>query len=303
MKILNIRMVSLACLALVIIFLSACKDDEFNVPPASTKADFDYEINTIVINEDEGIEHYEVKLFNKSVLAESYLWDFGNGETSTDENPTVVYINSGKYTIALAVKATNEGLYYNMLTKSVILPLGKQVLLAEDFSSGADFLYEDEWAPVGWQVIDNDGDGYNWYASYRVSESDTIYSLRSQSWTGDAGALTPDNWLITPEINLNGLGEGSAVTFRFTVGITANTPQYRKEHYGVFIAVGSDQIAAFVLLEEETFTEETPRMVPLEREIDISEYAGKIVYLAIRHYNVTDMDRIFLEEVELYAIE
>jgi hypothetical protein len=56
-------------------------------------------------------------------------------------------------------------------------------------------------------------------------------------------------------------------------------------------------------LSEETFTEETPRMVPLEREVDISEFAGNIVYVAIRHYNVTDMDRIFVEEVELFVIE
>ena len=56
-------------------------------------------------------------------------------------------------------------------------------------------------------------------------------------------------------------------------------------------------------MSEETFTEETPRMVPLEREIDISGFAGDIVFMAIRHYNVTDMDRIFVEEVELFVIE
>lgn len=303
MKILNIRTVSLACLAFMIVMISACKDDEFNVPPASTQADFDYEINVIVINEDEGIEHFEVKLFNQSVLAQSYLWDFGNGETSTEENPTVTYTIPGKYTITLSVTPKNEGLHYSKLTKIASLALGKQQLLFEDFSSGAAHIEDDEWAPEGWQAIDNDGDDFNWFASYRTSENDTIYSIRSQSWTSGTGALTPDNWLITPEIDLSGYDIDASILLRFTVGITANTPQYRKEHYGVFIAEGTDQIAAFELLSEETFTEETPRMTPLEREIDISAYAGKIVYLSIRHFNVTDMDRIFLEEVELYAIE
>jgi hypothetical protein len=61
------------------------------------------------------------------------------------------------------------------LVKSEALPLGKQVLLYEDFSSGRDFLDEDFWAPEGWQAVDNDGDGFNWYASYRLSEGDTFF--------------------------------------------------------------------------------------------------------------------------------
>ena len=304
MKILNFKTVFPAIIAILVFMVYACRDDDFEVPAASTQADFDYEVTVLIIDEEEGIEHYEVKLFNKSILAESYLWDFGNGETSTEENPTVVYTSSGRYTIQLTVGAANEGLYYNSLTRTEALALGKQVLLYEDFSSGRDFLDDDSWAPEGWQAIDADGDGYNWYASYRTSEGDSIFSLRSQSWGGSAvGALTPDNWLITPEINLTEYSDEVSITFRFTVGITANTPAFRKEHYGVFIAEGTDQLFAFELLDEETFTEETPRMTPLEREIDISAYAGKIVHLAIRHYNVTDMDRMFVEEVELYLIE
>jgi hypothetical protein len=299
-RILNQLLLIVPLFALV---LNGCKDDELDVPLSSTQADFEYAVTEIVIDENEEIIHYQVDLFNKSLLAQSYQWDFGNGETSTAENPVVTYTSSGKYTIKLTVTPLNEGLYYNNLVKIEALPLGKQVLLYEDFSSGRDFLDEDYWAPEGWQAIDNDGDGYNWYASYRLSESDTIFSLRSQSWDGSAGALTPDNWLVTPEISLTDYDEEASITFRFTVGVTANTLAYRKEHYGVFIAVGNDNIESFTLLSEETFTEETPRMVPLEREIDISGFAGDIVFMAIRHYNVTDMDRIFVEEVELFVIE
>jgi hypothetical protein len=290
-------------LAVLIFALNACKDDDFDVPQASTQAKFDYEVRAIVVDEELGIEHYEVKLFNRSVLAQSVLWDFGNGETSTEENPVVIYTSAGRYTVTLTVTPQNAGLYYSNLIKSEAFAFGKQVLLYEDFSSGRDFLNEDYWAPEGWQAVDNDNDGFNWYASYRMSAGDTVFSLRSQSWDGTAGALTPDNWLITPEINLTPYDTDASITFRFTVGITANTPQYRKEHYGVFLAVGSDNISSFILLAEETFTEDTPRMTALEREVDISEYAGQIVFLAIRHYNVTDMDRMFVEEVELYAIE
>ncbi|MBE0639332.1 MAG: choice-of-anchor J domain-containing protein [Bacteroidales bacterium] len=288
-----------ACLTFFLFFLQACKEDEMSVPLASTQADFVYEVNELVISED--TVHFQVQLTNKSLNANAYHWDFGNGLFSSEENPVVTYTTSGKYSIVLTVTAENADLYYNNLSKSVSLALGKQVLLFEDFGSAGAHLEDDSWAPEGWQAVDSDGDGYNWYASFRISEGDSIFSVRSQSWDGDP--LTPDNWLITPEINLSGFAEDASATFRFTVGITANTPQYRKEHYGVFIAVGSSNISAFELLLEETFTEETPRMTPLEREIDISAYAGNIVFLAIRHFNVTDMDRMFVEEVELFVIE
>jgi hypothetical protein len=302
MKALKFNIYSIISLLMLAFILHACKDNEFDVPPASTQADFEYEVNVIVIDEEEEIEHYEVQFTNKSILAQSYLWDFGNGETSTEENPSVTYTQSGGYVVSLTVEPLND-VYYNKLTKSVSFTFGKVVLLFEDFNEGIDYLDEDTWAPEGWKAIDNDGDGYNWFASYRVEENDTIYSLRSQSWTSATGPLTPDNWLITPEVDLTGFTEGATITFRFTVGVTANTPGFRKENYGIFISEGNDNIENFEMLLEETFTEDTPRLTPLERSIDISQHAGQIVYLAIRHYNVTDMDRIFVEEVELYVIE
>jgi len=38
---------------------------------------------------------------NKSSGADSYFWDFGNGQTSTDENPVVTYANDGSFLIML----------------------------------------------------------------------------------------------------------------------------------------------------------------------------------------------------------
>lgn len=301
MKSVNFRFIIVASLTLLLFFAQACKEEEMAVPPASTQANFTYEVTEIAVSED--TTHFQVKLTNKSLMAQGYHWDFGNGQTSTEENPVIVYTSSGRYTISLNVTAVNAGLHYNRLSKSLLLALGKQVLLYENFSSAGPHLDDDFWAPDGWQAIDSDGDGFNWYAGVRILDGDSIFSLRSQSYTSGTGALTPDNWLIAPEVNLLSYNENASVTFRFTVGITANTPQYRKEHYGVFIAVGSDQLSAFELLMEETFTEETPRMTPLEREVDISAYAGKVVFLAIRHYNVTDMDRMFVEETELFVIE
>ncbi len=47
-----------------------------------------------------------VAFVNQSVGADSYLWNFGDGTTSTDANPVHVYAEDGTYTVTLT--ATNE---------------------------------------------------------------------------------------------------------------------------------------------------------------------------------------------------
>lgn len=48
-----------------------------------------------------------INAVNNSVGAVSYFWDFGNGQTSTDVNPTASYNEAGEFNIQLI--ATNEG--------------------------------------------------------------------------------------------------------------------------------------------------------------------------------------------------
>lgn len=52
------------------------------------------------------IEGDEVTFTNFSVGGDSYLWDFGDGNTSTEENPVHTYEEDGDYTVTLTV--TNE---------------------------------------------------------------------------------------------------------------------------------------------------------------------------------------------------
>lgn len=45
---------------------------------------------------------------NESKKAESYVWDFGDGKTSTEENPDHTYYLSGKYQVTLEAKKNNK---------------------------------------------------------------------------------------------------------------------------------------------------------------------------------------------------
>lgn len=51
----------------------------------------------------EGCIPFEVTMNNLSTSADSYFWDFGNGQTSTEESPTVVYTEPGTYTVSLTI--------------------------------------------------------------------------------------------------------------------------------------------------------------------------------------------------------
>lgn len=95
---------------LILLFISACENDDYPVPEPSTQAKFSYTVT------NGSIAPATVNFTNQSINANSYLWDFGNDETSNEENPSVEYTTPGNYTVTLIVGAKNTDLYYNNLT-------------------------------------------------------------------------------------------------------------------------------------------------------------------------------------------
>ncbi|MDF1570749.1 MAG: PKD domain-containing protein [Bacteroidales bacterium] len=81
-------------IAVPLILLSSCKEE---VPVLDPVASFQYEISDA--------DFLEVIFTNYSQNADSYSWDFGDGETSAEENPTHAYTATGNYTVVLT--ATN----------------------------------------------------------------------------------------------------------------------------------------------------------------------------------------------------
>ncbi len=69
----------------------------------------------------------QVKFINESAYAEAYLWDFGNGETSTESDPVTKFLDDFNYLISLI--AYNEynctdtsSLNYEVIIKTLFVP-------------------------------------------------------------------------------------------------------------------------------------------------------------------------------------
>lgn len=88
-----------------------CEKYELGTPDASTIADFSYTIS------NSGNAPCQVTFTNKSLNAKGYSWDFGNGKTSTEENPVVTFDNPGLFTIKLTCTPEND-VHYNQLVKT-----------------------------------------------------------------------------------------------------------------------------------------------------------------------------------------
>lgn len=114
--------VQISCLiGLIIVLLDACKDD-FKLPTL----DVLYELE---------ITGREVKFNNSTVGGTSYRWEFGDGETSTEENPNHIYPGKGKYVATLYVTANNG----EILEGSTVIRISKSSPIKINDNSFADW--------------------------------------------------------------------------------------------------------------------------------------------------------------------
>ena len=168
-----------------------------------------------------------------------------------------------------------------------------------------------------WTVIDADGDGYNWNAwtstEMVVGHNNSTYVVTSASYQG--AALTPDNYLVSPQVQL-----GGTITF----WACAQDASWPTEHFGVAVSTaGNTDAADFTTIWESDMTAKrvgtaqfkTKNVDGLfkdadrsgsrelgawyEYTIDLSAYNGQTGYVAIRHFDCTDMFRLNVDDITI----
>ncbi len=173
---------------------------------------------------------------------------------------------------------------YNVRYRTVGYPGGEVEGFEYEGLQSGDFPTES-----GWTTIDADGDGYAWYIFAPTNTADgngnpTVFGgacMTSASYM--QSALTPDDWLISPQVELKGI---------LRMWLRGQDPGYAAEHFAVYVSTaGNTDVADFVELIPETVAEGHY----VEYTADLSAYEGHMGYIGIRHFNCTDMFRLNLD--------
>ena len=216
-------------------------------------------------------------------------WAFSNEITITD-----VWL--GKYTLIATyptyAQHRNIDLEINTFDFQYDITLYKMnVLLTEGFEAG-------EFPPTGWITIDADGDGHNWELASEpgYSANNGAYSAMSASYHNTYGGLTPDNYLVLPQINLP---ENHHITLNYYVA--TQDKFFPNETYSILISTTTPDVQSFNEIFMETLSAENEFWQ--ERYIDLTGYAGADAYIAFRHHSSADEFVIKIDDVLLYSTD
>ena len=156
----------------------------------------------------------------------------------------------------------------------------------EDFFEG----FEAGTLPTGWVTYDVDGDGNDWEntaLNYDTFEAhDGAYCMTSASYINGVGALTPNNYLVTPALAITA---GSELHF----WVSAQDPAWSDEQYYVKVSTTGNAVADFT----ETVHSAVSPAAWGEVVVDLSSFAGETIYIAFQHADVTDMYFIKIDDV------
>lgn len=158
--------------------------------------------------------------------------------------------------------------------------IGKLTVDTWDFEEGS----------TGWTLLDVDGDSYAWYWNNEgLGHEGSVGMIFSFSYYNGVGALTPDNWAISPAFSLEGTVEASVSLWVKDYGYT--------ENFAIFAGTSADPDQMIAVSEDFTTTSEYAQYTA-----DLTEFCGESeVYIAVRHYNCTDGYYIFVDDVAITA--
>jgi hypothetical protein len=142
-----------------------------------------------------------------------------------------------------------------------------------------------------WYTVNNDTDTLNWEPTYTNSEHTNIVWY-SESWSSANGASDPDNWLISPETNLQG-------TLSFLLGGVTSWP----DHIGVYAVIGWDPETGYAPAEEDLILIGEFDCSSDESEAtftaDLSQFNGQVGRLVFRHFDSYNNYYVYLDDIKI----
>lgn len=156
--------------------------------------------------------------------------------------------------------------------------------------------------PAGWIINPtNSTPSTSWYRSvdgpYGTLPVAGAALAASRSWY-NGNALNPNNWLISPQFAVPEEGLNLIYYIR---SAHSNYP----DHYGVFISTTGTTTGTGNGTVVGDFTRILDENAPAnwtQKILDLSDYAGELIYIAFRHYNSSDQEVLMLDEVVVGSV-
>lgn len=152
-----------------------------------------------------------------------------------------------------------------------------------------------------WTLLDEDGDGFN-FKAYDPSTAQTGVDnyMSSESWDPTEGALFPNNYAISPAIDVS-----NNIDLQLMYKVGGADPLYSEEVYTVYVSTGNT-IADFmnpaitVSFNEDLANDAAAAGAFVDRSIDLSALDGATtIYIGFRHHDVSDQFIINFDDVSL----
>ncbi len=245
-------------------------------------------MNVIVNGPTSGITGQNLTYTVTGPSAASYAWTFDGGTpaTATGTSVNVSFATAGSHNIT--VTATLDGETGSASTNVNIIECSLQTL---PFRCG----FESNENTECWTFFDADGDGYGWDLNYWNGSNyhhNGTGVAGSASFINQVGVLTPDNWMITPQIQVP--AEGATLNW-YVGGVDAS---YFSEHYTVLVSTTGTNTTDFTNM---VFDGNVANVNFTLKSLDISAFAGQNIYIAFRHCNSTDVYWMLVDDIEVIA--
>ena len=216
----------------------------------------------------------------------SFSWSFDGGTpaTATGNNVSTVFSTVGNHTVTLTASLNGETVTathtINIISCEVTLP----------WSCG----FEESDNLDCWTFIDADGDGYGWDVNSFSGNANYVHSgngvIGSASYINNIGALSPDNWMITPKMTIPAEG----ATLEYYVGpVDAN---YYQEYYSILVSTSGTNPADFTYT---VFAGTVDQASWTKKTRSLAGFAGQTIHIAFRHHNIYDMYWMLVDDIKV----
>lgn len=255
---------------------------------------------------------------------------FNNGNVATTDNSIVTLSTTDQYLTIVEEEAiygpmtpneSHEGTFTVLASPLTpdnhIFDMKLTTILENNYAKqNVQYDFEDA-TKEGWTSIDSDGDGFGWFESNTLlgagyGNQNSKYCMFSQSYTNDNGGmiLYPDNYLVSP---MKILVEDDT---EFSFYACAQDMMYPYEHFGVAVSTtGNTSGSDFTTIAEWTMTAKTGHATNDTRKgnkrtpgswyrysVDLNDYAGEEIWIAIRHFNCSDQYFLAVDDIEITNI-